>query len=80
MKNYPDGYVIDMEAFRKKFKIGDKVKVPGVIAGLTHSEYRAQPAEVVGLYKRFFNVRYTEGFEQSIPYQDAGMVVRRWNV
>ena len=73
---YPQGYVMDIEAFEKKFKVGDIVKVPAAIAGLTHEKYIPQIAEVVGLYPHFFNVKYEEGgWVQSIQYRDAGLVV-----
>ena len=72
---YPQGYVIDMEKFRYKFKLGDIVKVPAVLVGLTHDESKPQEAEVVGFYRNFFNVKYPEGYEQSIQYKDAGLVV-----
>lgn len=72
---YPQGYVIDMEKFRYKFKLGDIVKVPAILAGLTHDESKACEAEVVGFYRNVFNVKYPEGWEQSIQYKDAGLVV-----
>lgn len=71
---YPKGYTINMDEFMRKFKVGDKVKVPAILAGLTHDESKACEAEVVGFYRNFFNVKYPEGYEQSIQYRDAGLV------
>ena len=73
---YPKGYTINMDEFMRKFKIGDIVRVPASIAGLTHDKAIPQIAEVVGLYPHFFNVKYDEGWEQSIRYADAGLVGR----
>ena len=68
---------IEIEKLKNKFKLGDTVTVPASLASLTHAAVTPQTAEVVGLYPRFFNVKYAEGWEQSILYKDAGIVARR---
>ena len=77
MKLYPEEYTINIEEFKKKFKLGDTVTVPASLASLTHEAETPQTAEIVGLYPHFFNVKYAEGWEQSIQYRDAGIVARR---
>ena len=65
----------DIELFKNKFKVGDIVIVPSTLAELTHEEKGSQLAEVVGLYRNFFNVKYQNlPFEQSIQYKDGGHV------
>ena len=68
---------IEIEKLKNKFKLGDTVTVPASLASLTHAAEIPQTAEVVGLYPHFFNVKYAEGWEQSIQYRDAGIVARR---
>lgn len=65
----------DVEKFMYKFQLGDIVVIPKELAELTHEEKGSQIAEVVGFYRRFFNVKYLDlPFEQSIQYKDAGFV------
>ncbi len=64
----------DIEMFRTKFNVGDIVIVDNELAELTHEQKGSQIAEVVGKYRRFFNVKYDQGFQQSILYQDGGKV------
>lgn len=66
----------DIEIFKNKFKVGDMVIIPGRLAELTHFEEKGiQIAEVVGLYRNFFNVKYLDlPFQQSIQYKDGGHV------
>lgn len=64
----------DIEKMENKFKVGDLVKVPEEIAHLTHDSKDSQFAKVVGLYNQFFNVEYSEGYQQSIQYKDADKV------
>lgn len=59
----------------EKFQVGDVVVIPKELAMLTHEEKSSQIAEVVGLYKRFFNIKYLDlPYEQSIQYKDADKV------
>ena len=65
----------DIELFKNKFKVGDIVVVPKELAELTHEEKGSQIAEVVGLYRNFFNVKYLDlPYQQSIQYKDGGHV------
>lgn len=66
----------EIEELKTKFRVGDVVIVPKEIAELTHEEHGSQIAEVVGLYRRFFNVKYELGFQQSIQWKDAESVAR----
>lgn len=67
---------IDIEKLRNKFKVGDVIIIPKELAELTHEEYGSQIAEVVGLYRNFFNVKYLDlPFEQSIQYKDGNKIV-----
>lgn len=66
----------DVNQFKNKFEVGDIVLIPASLAELTHfSEPGSQIAEVVGLYRHVFNVKYPNlPYEQSIQYKDAGKV------
>lgn len=65
----------DIERFKNKFKVGDMVVIPGDLVHLTHESYESQIAEVVGLYRNFFNVKYLDlPYEQSIQYKDGGHI------
>lgn len=52
-------------------RIGDIVKVPAKICGLQEDTF----AEVVGVYRNFFNVRYDLGWEQSFRYDDLNKLI-----
>ena len=65
----------DIKTFMNKFKVGDIVVIPKELAELTHEEKGTQIAEVVGLYRNFFNIKYPDlPFQQSIQYKDGGKV------
>lgn len=65
----------DIEKFKNKFNVGDIVSIPDELAYLTHEEHGDQIAEVTGLYRNFFNVKYFDlPFEQSIQYKDGGHI------
>lgn len=65
----------DIEKFKNKFNVGDIVSIPDELAYLTHEEHGDQIAEVTGLYRNFFNVKYFDlPFEQSIQYKDGSKV------
>ena len=57
------------------FKVGDIVSVPTRLAHLSHPEtIKDQIGEVVAFYPNFFNVKYKEGYQQSIKYTDANII------
>lgn len=65
----------DIELFKNKFKVGDIVSIPDELASLTHEIHGDQIAEVVGLYRHFFNVKYLDlPYEQSIQYKDGNKI------
>lgn len=66
--------IYNIEKLKRKFKVGDQVIVPRRIAHLTHKSQEPQKAEVVGLYPNFFDVKYKEGYLQSIQYVDGRYV------
>lgn len=51
--------------------IGDILKVPKSISGCNDDVF----AEVVGVYRNFFNVKYEWGFRQSIKYTDVNKML-----
>jgi len=57
-----------------KLRIGDMVVVAADLAYLTHDSRKSQIAEVVGIYPHFFNVKYEEGYQQSIQYKDISQI------
>ena len=57
---------------KTNIKIGDIVIVPKELSGLTHDKKESMLAEVVGIYRNFFNVRYENStWEQSIKWCDV---------
>lgn len=66
--------VMDIERNREKFSVGDRVIIPESMVAVFGNERSDRAAEVVGVYKHVFNVRYSSGYQQSISYIDAGSV------
>ena len=58
-----------------KIRINDVVVVPKELTGLTHDKKESMIAEVVGIYRNFFNVRYEDStWQQSIMWKDVDKV------
>lgn len=56
---------------KRNIEVGDIVIVPKEISSLTHDKKESMLAEVVGIYRNFFNVRYENStWEQSIKWCD----------
>lgn len=52
------------------FDVGDKVVVPKNMTAVG----KGKVGVITQFYKRFFNVRYKEGYEQSISYFDLNKI------
>lgn len=60
---------------KKMVSIGNIVVVPKELTGLTHDKKESMLAEVVGIYRNFFNVKYENSrWEQSVKWSDIDKV------
>jgi len=60
----------------KDLAIGDEVIVVRSLAELSHpGSHKAHRGIITGFYPSFFNVKYEQGYEQSIMYRDSNKII-----
>ena len=58
---------LDFNKIKRKFCVGDKV----IISSKVNVIGVEKQGVVVGIYNRFFNVEYPEGYQESISYAEV---------